>query len=73
LENKIHKAIIIETKGGVFAEKFKDKRHFMEQEFIRQNNEKYGYKRFDFLYLEDTVSAETRISKTINAINNFFS
>ena len=72
LENKIHKAIIIETKGGVFAEKFKDKRNFMEQEFIRQNNEEYGYKRFDFLYLEDTVSDEKRITKTINTINNFF-
>lgn len=71
-ENKISQAIIIETKGGVYAGKFKDKRNFMEQEFIRQNNEKYGYERLKFLYLEDTLTDEHRISKTINAINNFF-
>ena len=68
----IHQAIIIETKGEGFAEAFKEKRTFMETEFINQNNEKYGYHRFSFLYLEDTLSPEMRKTRTINAITKFF-
>ena len=44
----------------------------METEFISKNNEKFGYKRFDFLYLEDTLTAEQRIQKTVEAIHQFF-
>lgn len=38
--NKIHKVLIIETKGGVYAEKFKPRKTFMKDEFLRVNNEK---------------------------------
>ena len=70
--NEIDKIIIIETKGEGFAAKFAERREFMETEFVRKNNEQFGYKRFDFLYLEDTLSAEQRRQKTLEAINNFF-
>ena len=56
-DSKIHKAIIVETKGGIYANDpaFKDKRTFMEMEFSRYNNQAFGYARFEYLYLEDTL------------------
>lgn len=70
--NEIDKIIIIETKGEGYAAKFAERREFMETEFVRKNNEQFGYNRFNFLYLEDTLSAEQRRQKTLVAINNFF-
>lgn len=70
--NKIHKVLIIETKGGVYAEKFKPRKTFMEAEFLRVNNEKYGYARFDFLYLEDSQTIEANTAKLNAKINQFF-
>lgn len=73
-DGKIHKAIIVETKGKIYANDptFKDKRAFMETEFTRQNNAKYGYARFDYLYLEDTLSENDRIIATHTKICKFF-
>ena len=58
----IHKAIITETKGTIFAkeERFLEKRHFVENKFIPFNNDLFGYKRFDYLYLEDSMSDAQR-------------
>ncbi len=69
---KIHKVIIIETKGEGFVAKFADRRLFMETEFVKKNNEQFGYNRFEFLHLEDTMNKEEREKQTINAINQFF-
>lgn len=71
-DKQIHKIIIIETKGEGFAAKFTDKRKFIETEFIRKNNERFGYPRFNFLYLEDTLNREEQERKTITAIKQFF-
>ena len=71
-EGGIHKVIIVETKGEGFAAKFADRRKFMETQFIKQNNEKFGYRRFEFLYIEDTLSPEKRKQKLFDAINSFF-
>ncbi len=73
-DGKIHKAIIVETKGKIYANDvtFKDKRKFMETEFTKQNNAKYGYKRFEYLYLEDTLSEKDRITTTHAKICDFF-
>lgn len=68
----IHRIIIIETKGEGFAAKFADRRQFMETEFIHKNNDCFGYERFRFLYLEDTLTKEEREKKTIKAIKDFF-
>lgn len=68
---EIYKVIIIETKGEGFAAKFAEKRKFMQTEFLKKNNEKFGYPRFDFLYLEDTLTKEQREKKTIEAIEKF--
>ena len=73
-DNKIHKIIIVETKGQIYANDptFISKKEFMETAFIKQNNDKYGYKRFDYLYLEDTLSVSDRILKTQKALKDFF-
>ena len=71
-DGSIHRIIIIETKGEGFAAKFADRRQFMETEFISKNNECFGYERFRFLYLEDTLTKEEREKKTIKAIKDFF-
>ena len=72
-ENKeIHKAIIIETKGQGYAGSFREKKEFMEGEFLRLNNEAFGYKRFHFLYLEDSTTPENISKQTLKAIKTFF-
>ena len=70
-QNEIDRIIIIETKGEGFAAKFKERLDFMS-EFVRKNNDKFGYRRFDFLYLEDTLTPEQRRRKTLAAIKDFF-
>ena len=73
-DGKIHKALIVETKGKIYATDptFKDKRAFVESEFLRQNNASFGYERFEYLYLEDTMSERERIVKTHKKICEFF-
>ena len=71
---QIHKAVIVETKGEIYKNdpKFKDKRFFMETEFAKQNNQAFGYERFDYLYLEDGLSESERLSITRRKIREFF-
>ena len=73
-DRKIHKALIVETKGKIYANDptFKDKRAFVESEFLRQNNAAFGYERFEYLYLEDTLPERERIIKTHEKICEFF-
>jgi len=66
-DNEIHKVIIIETKGEGFAAKFAERKEFMKETFRQINKDK-----FDFLYLEDTISKEERTKRTMQAIDNFF-
>ena len=67
----IYKVIIIETKGEGYAGNFIGKKEFMSTQFLKQNNEKFGYKRFEFLYLEDTVKSEDIQKLTIQTIEDF--
>ena len=71
---KIYKAIIVEAKGKIYANDptFKDKRSFMETTFIEQNNAFFGYKRFNYLYLEDAMPENERISLTHKRLCEFF-
>lgn len=73
-DGAIHKAIIVETKGQIYANDptFIDKRNFMETEFVKQNNTAFGYERFDYLYLEDSTSELDRITITHDKIKEFF-
>lgn len=73
-DGKIHRALIVETKGKIYANDptFKDKRAFVESEFLRQNNTAFGYERFEYLYLEDTMPDKERIVLTHEKICEFF-
>ena len=73
-DGKIYKAIITETKGQIYANDpaFIDKRTFMETEFSKYNNSAFGYRRFDYLYLEDTLTETERIQITHKKICDFF-
>ncbi len=73
-DGKIYKIIVVETKGEIYAKDstFKDKKTFMETEFSKQNNAAYGYERFDYLYLEDTLPEKDRLTLTHNKIREFF-
>ncbi len=73
-DGAIHKAIITETKGEIYANDptFMEKRNFMETEFKSKNNTVFGYERFDYLYLEDTMSESDRVATTYNRIKEFF-
>jgi hypothetical protein len=44
----------------------------METQFTKQNNDAFGYDRFEYLYLEDTLPEKERIVRTHNAITSFF-
>ena len=71
---QIHQALIAETKGSLYANdpKFQKKRRFMEDVFVAMNNEMFGYKRFDYLYIKDTMSSLEWQTKVIEQINLFF-
>lgn len=73
-KKEIHKALIVETKGEGFSNDpvFQKKKKFVETDFLKQNNDKFKYKRFDFLYLEDSDDINTNIAKLSNKINEFF-
>ncbi|HIS35936.1 TPA: hypothetical protein IAC10_04820, partial [Candidatus Scatousia excrementigallinarum] len=51
---------------------FAKKRQFTETDFLQKNNELFGYKKFDYLYLEDSMTDKERIIKTTNLVERFF-
>lgn len=72
--DKIHKALLIETKGSVYAadKVFQKKKNYVETEFLKLNQKKFGYQRFDFLYLEDSKDTAANLTKLNTKINQFF-
>ncbi len=64
----------METKGAIYANDpgFKDKRAFMESEFLQLNNGAFGYDRFEYLYLEDSFPEGERIRLKHEKICKFF-
>ena len=73
-DGEIHKILIIETKGSGYAEekRFLLRRNFVESEFISMNNEKFGYNKFDYLYLSDDKSMDDNIMILSKTIKKFF-
>jgi superfamily II DNA or RNA helicase len=70
----LHKILILETKGEGFASKpdFVKKKKYVETEFLKENNDKFGYKRFDFLYLQDDEPMPDKLAKLKNKFTEFF-
>lgn len=56
---ELHKLLIVETKGEGFAEQteFKQRRQFVEEHFIPFNNQRFGVRRFDYLFIQDNDPA----------------
>lgn len=73
-KNMINKVLIVETKGKGFStqQEFLDRRNYVENEFIKFNNKKYGYSKFDYLYIEDTLKDNDIIEKLNEKIKIFF-
>ena len=73
-KNIINKVLIVETKGEGFAtqQDFIDRRNYVESDFIKFNNKKYGYSKFDYLYIEEKLKEDDRIRKINEKIKNFF-
>lgn len=63
--------MIVETKGEGFADKFADRKRFMSK-FVELNNNRFGYQRFNFLYIDDTMPPDKQDMVTISAIKIFF-
>ena len=72
-DNKINKVLIIETKGKGYKEQseFIDRRNYIEKEFIKFNNKKFGYNKFDYLYIEDTLTDSQIVSKLNDKLYEF--
>lgn len=70
----IHKVLIVETKGSGFAEQsqFVARRNFVENEFLKINNDKFGYGKFEYLYLSDSDKPENNLTKLVTKAKGFF-
>ena len=74
-DGQIHRALIVETKGKGFADQreFVARRKFVQEEFLPLNNAKFGYKRFDYLYLSDADDLKSvNLHKLCEATQAFF-
>jgi hypothetical protein len=71
---EIHRAVMVETKGRAYADdpNFIARRAFVEEHFTPRNNRAFGYNRFEYLCLEDSLPENERIAKTHRAITAFF-
>ena len=71
---EINKVLIVETKGSGFAEQtaFKLRKQFVETEFLHMNNEKFGYSKFEYLFLQDDDKLENNLAKFNSTIVEFF-
>lgn len=60
----VHKVLIIEAKGAGFAEQsaYTLRKKFVADEFLRLNNDKFGYARFDFIEVPEPPNRAYRDS-----------
>ena len=70
--DEIERLLIIETKGGIYGHDFKRKRRFMEEDFVNENEKRFNFRKFEFLYLEDSEPITQNIAKLQNTIKTFF-
>ncbi|MBM3128756.1 MAG: hypothetical protein FJ009_09050 [Chloroflexi bacterium] len=71
---QIHKVLLVETKGAGYANdpKFIKRKNFVETEFLRLNRDKFGYDRFEFLFLRDDEPVEKNLTRLAEKIATFF-
>ncbi len=68
----IKKILIVETKGEGYSasDSFLKRKKFVEEHFVPINNEHYGFKRFDYLYIQD--DDPEFLSKVERKLTQFF-
>jgi len=68
-DNKIYKALIIETKGSGYANdtNFNDKKEFVKTKFLEINKN-----RFDFFYIQDNENQNEALERLNNTIIDLF-
>ena len=74
-DGSIDRVLIIETKGKLYADSFKDKHDYMQNTFLELNRNREGLPEFDFLYLEadkDNKNLPQLEEKTRDTIKTFF-
>ena len=74
-DGSIDRVLIIETKGKLYADSFKDKYDYMQSTFLELNRNREGLPEFDFLYLEaenDNKNLPQLEAETRDRINKFF-
>lgn len=73
-DDEIYKALIIETKGELYADDptFLAKRDYVSNVFVNENNRLFHYEKFRYIYIEDSMG-ELNIQTSIrSAISSFF-
>ena len=74
-DGSIDRVLIIETKGKIYADSFKDKHDYMCNTFLELNRNREGLPEFDFLYLEaekDNKNLPQLEAKARDTIKTFF-
>ena len=73
-KKEIRKVLMIETKGSGYAgdPEFQGRKTFVESQFLQQNNQKFGYDKFDFLYLQDDDGIDNNIARLSQKVTGFF-
>ena len=74
-DGSIDRVLIIETKGQLYADSFKDKQDYMSSTFLELNKDREGLPKFDFLYLEaekDNKNLPQLEAETRERIREFF-
>ena len=74
-DGSIDRVLIIETKGKLYADSFKDKHDYMLNTFLELNRNREGLPEFDFLYLEaekDNKNLPLLEVETRERIKDFF-
>jgi hypothetical protein len=72
----VHKVLIIEAKGQGFADQraYVLRKQFVSEEFLRLNNDKFGYQRFDFCEIAEPPNQQYHqaASALLRHASNFF-
>lgn len=74
-DGSIDRVLIIETKGKIYADSFKDKHDYMQGTFLDLNRDREGLPEFDYLYLEaekDNKNLPQLEAKARERIKEFF-
>lgn len=67
-----HRVLLVETKGTGFEQAFNTRRQYVQSDFLRLNRDRFGYERFDFLYIRESDPPNVRLGHLAEKINTFF-